>query len=181
MALGRNTRAALLLSLVPHLNPAPVPGLFWLAPIPRFGKPVGMANATDDEICSILTDTRVIALVGFSANTVRPSHGVAQFLVAKGYRVIPVNPGLAGQVFEGEQIRASLADCPPEVDLVDIFRRSEQVAEVVASAITHLPNLRTIWMQLGVHDPAAVDAAQTKGLRVVWNKCPKIEYARLLG
>lgn len=130
---------------------------------------------------AILTDTRVIALVGFSANPARPSHDVAQYLVAKGYRVIPVNPGLAGQMFEGETIRASLDDCPPEVDMVDIFRRSEEVGAVVDDAIAHLPNLRTIWMQIGVFDPDAAKRASAQGLHVVWNKCPKIELPRLLG
>lgn len=140
-----------------------------------------MQNATDTAIHTILTNTRVIALVGFSANPARPSHGVARFLVAKGYRVIPVNPGLAGQVFEGEPIRANLAECPPDVDMVDIFRRSDQVGPVVNNAIAHLPNLRTIWMQIGVHDPAAAAKADARGLRVVWNKCPKIEWPRLFG
>jgi len=138
-------------------------------------------NASDTEIRTILTDTRVIALVGFSATPARPSHSVARYLVAKGYRVIPVNPGLAGQVFEGEMIRASLADCPPEVEMVDIFRRSEHVGAVVDDAITHLPNLRIIWMQIGVHDPLAASKAQAHGLQVVWDKCPKIELPRLLG
>jgi predicted CoA-binding protein len=140
-----------------------------------------MANATDDDIRNILTGTQVIALVGFSANPARPSHGVAHFLAAKGYRVIPVNPGLAGQVFLGETVRASLADCPDDVDMVDIFRRSEEVADLVTTAIRHLPNLRTIWMQLGVHDAGAVAEAKTHGLSVVWDRCPKIEHPRLIG
>lgn len=140
-----------------------------------------MKNASDATIRTILTSTRTIALVGFSANPARPSHDVARFLVAKGYRVIPVNPGLAGQIFEGELIRAKLADCPTDVELVDIFRRSDQVGPVVDEAIAHLPNLRAIWMQIGVHDPAAAEGANANGLRVVWDKCPKIEIPRLLG
>ncbi|CUX79426.1 MAG: putative CoA-binding protein [Roseibaca calidilacus] len=139
-----------------------------------------MQNASAATIRAILTDTKTIALVGFSANKARPSHDVARFLVSKGYRVIPVNPGLAGQVFEGESIRATLADCPTEVDMVDIFRRSEHVGQVVDAALAHLPNLRTVWMQLGVQDPVAEAKAQDRGLRVVWDRCPKIEWQRLL-
>jgi uncharacterized protein len=140
-----------------------------------------MQNASDTTLRAILTDTRVIALVGFSANPERPSHNVAHYLVARGYRVIPVNPGLEGQMFKGEMIRASLADCPLEVDMVDIFRRSEEVGAVVDDAIAHLPNLRTIWMQIGVFDPDAAKCASALGFHVVWNKCPKIELPRLLG
>lgn len=140
-----------------------------------------MQNASDATIRDILLDTRVIALVGFSANPARPSNAVARFLVAKGYRVIPINPGLAGQVFEGEVIRANLADCPPDVEMVDIFRRSEEVGALVTGAITHLPDLRTIWMQIGVQDMPSAKRADAHGLRVVWNKCPKIEHGRLLG
>jgi len=139
-----------------------------------------MQNASAATIRAILTDTKTIALVGFSANKARPSHDVARFLVSKGYRVIPVNPGLAGQVFEVESIRATLADCPTEVDMVDIFRRSEHVGQVVDAALAHLPNLRTVWMQLGVQDPVAEAKAQDRGLRVVWDRCPKIEWQRLL-
>ncbi|MCC1481766.1 CoA-binding protein [Roseibaca sp. Y0-43] len=140
-----------------------------------------MQPASDTTLCNVLTDTRVIALVGFSANPARPSHGVARFLVRKGYRVIPVNPGLAGQLFEGETIRASLADCPPDVDLVDIFRRSEEVGGVVDDALAYLPNLRTIWMQLGVFDRDAAARAASRGVTVIWDKCPAIEHPRLLG
>ncbi|NBB97805.1 MAG: CoA-binding protein [Alphaproteobacteria bacterium] len=140
-----------------------------------------MQNASDATIRDILLDTRVIALVGFSANPARPSHSVAHFLVANGYRVIPVNPGLEGQIFQGEPIRANLADCPPEVEMVDIFRRSEAVDALVSSAIAYLPDLKTIWMQIGVQDMQSAKRADAHGLRVVWNKCPKIEHGRLLG
>lgn len=140
-----------------------------------------MQPATDSTLRTILADTSVIALVGFSADRARPSHDVARFLLAKGYRVIPVNPALAGQLFEGETIRASLSDCPPDVDMVDIFRRSDKVGPVVDLALTDLPRLRTIWMQLGVHDPAAIARANAHGVRVVWDRCPKIEISRLMG
>jgi predicted CoA-binding protein len=160
--------------------PGPSAGHFSTALAQNQGQHHRMHNASDATIRSILTDTQAIALVGFSANPARASHTVARFLVAQGYRVIPVNPGLAGQVFEGEPIRASLADCPPEIDMVDIFRRSEEVRPVVDAALAHLPNLRTIWMQIGVHDPTAAEQASAQGLRVVWNKCPKIEHRRLM-
>lgn len=181
-----NTCVTLLLSLVPYLCPAIVPGLFQtghfsVAPHPERRQLDPMKNATDAIIRTIMSETRVIALIGFSANQTRPSHNVAQFLVAHGYRVIPVNPFLKGQVFEGEVIRGSLADCPVEVEMVDIFRRSDEVGPLVTDAITHLPNLRTIWMQIGVHDPIAAKRALGHGLRVVWDKCPKIEHRRLSG
>lgn len=139
-----------------------------------------MQSVSDSTIKAILADTKVIALVGFSANPKRPSHVVSRYLLSQGYRVIPVNPGLVGQDFESETIRAQLADCPPEVDMVDIFRRSDQAASVVDDALTHLPRLRTIWMQIGVFDQHAITKARAKGLRVVWDRCPKIEYQRLL-
>lgn len=140
-----------------------------------------MQQASDTLLRTVLSETRTIALVGFSANSRRPSHEVARYLLTKGYRVIPVNPGLAGQVFAGEAIRASLADCPAEVEMVDIFRRSEDAGAVVEEALNHLPQLRTVWMQIGVFDPAAIELARMRGLTVVWNKCPKIEIPRLFG
>lgn len=130
----------------------------------------------------ILTRTRVIALVGASAKPARPSHRVMRFLQAQGYRVIPVNPGLAGQTLLGEPVRASLAEIAPEeaVDMVDIFRRSDAVPELVTAALERLPALRTIWMQLGVSSPEASAAARARGVDVVENRCPAIELPRLL-
>ena len=135
------------------------------------------------DLREILETTKVIALVGYSANPGRPSNMVARFLQAKGYRVIPVNPGLAGQEALGEVVRASLADIPPEipVDMVDIFRASGHVPEVVDAALAHLPALRVIWMQLGVMHEAAAEKARAAGKTVVMDRCPKIEYARLIG
>ena len=125
--------------------------------------------------------TRIIALVGYSANATRASNSVARFLVAQGYRVIPVNPGLAGQTALGETVVASLADIPSdvEIDMVDIFRRSEDVPPVVEDALAHLPHLKTIWMQLGIVNEAAADQAHAKGIEVVMNRCPAIEIPRL--
>lgn len=137
---------------------------------------------TETEIADILTSTRVIALVGWSPRPERASHGVAAFLKAQGYRVIPVNPGQAGRQVLGETVRASLADLAGEpVDMVDIFRRSEAVLPVVQEALAHLPGLRTIWMQLGVMNAEAAALAEARGLRVVQNRCPAIEIPRLLG
>ncbi len=134
---------------------------------------------SDDELRGILTATKVIAVVGWSPNPDRPSHRVAAFLAAKGYRVIPVNPGQAGQLALGEVVRASLSDIPEHVDMVDIFRRSEEVGPVVDEALRVLPGLKTIWMQLGVENEVAAAQAQAAGVAVVMNRCPAIEIPRL--
>ncbi|MBV7409271.1 CoA-binding protein [Maritimibacter sp. DP1N21-5] len=140
-----------------------------------------MDKLTDDQIRDILARTRTIALVGYSARPERASHRVAAFLAANGYRVIPVNPGLAGQTALGETIVASLADIPEEaqVDMVDIFRRSEDVPPVVDDALAHLPHLKTVWMQLGIAHDGAAKAARDRGLDVVMDRCPAIEIPRL--
>ncbi|MGB8815014.1 MAG: CoA-binding protein, partial [Paracoccaceae bacterium] len=111
----------------------------------------------------------------------RPSHRVAAYLKAKGYRVIPVNPGQVGVQALGEVVRASLADITEPVDMVDIFRRSEEVLPVVEAALAHLPGLKTVWMQLGVQNAEAAALARAKGVVVVQNRCPAIEIPRLLG
>ena len=139
-----------------------------------------MPETTDDLLRAVLTSTKVIALVGWSPKSDRPSHRVAAFLRDKGYRVIPVNPGQVGTMVGGEVVRASLSDISEPVDMVDIFRRSEEVGAVVDEALT-LPGLRTIWMQLGVQDDAAAARARAAGLDVVMNRCPAIEYPRLIG
>ena len=142
-----------------------------------------MPAYSDEFLRNILTTAKVIAVVGVSANPVRPSFYVARYLGLKGYRVTPVNPGLSGQVLFGERVHATLADIPGEiaVDMVDIFRRSEAVPGIVAEALEHLPGLRTIWMQLGVENPEAAAMAEARGIAVVQNRCPKIEYQRLFG
>ena len=138
---------------------------------------------TDQDLREIFETTRTIAVVGFSNNPERASNKVANFLNSKGYRVIPVNPGLAGQEFLGEAVYADLASIPAEieVDMVDIFRRSEMVPEVVTEALASLPHLRTIWMQLGVINDAAAAEARGAGKRVVMDRCPKIDYPRIRG
>ena len=138
-----------------------------------------MTTVTD--IRTILDTTKVIALVGFSNKPDRPSHRVATFLARRGYRVIPVNPGLAGQSFMGETIVASLADIPKDakVDMLDVFRRSEHVAPIVKTAIAELPDLRTVWLQIGVTSEDAARMAAEKGLDFVEDLCPKQELERL--
>lgn len=134
---------------------------------------------SDNDIRDVLNRAKVIAVVGFSANPQRPSHGVAQFLQGKGHRIIPVNPGLAGQVILGETVYANLDIIPDAVDMIDIFRQSHAVPEIVVAALARWPDLFAIWMQLGVmHDQAAL-VARGRGVRVVQNRCPVIEYARL--
>ncbi len=138
---------------------------------------------SDTEIKDILTTTKVVALVGMSTNPVRPSYYVGRYLSLKGFTVIGVNPGHSGKMLFGQTIAASLSDIPKDakVDMVDIFRKSEAVPGIVDEAIEHLPELRTIWMQIGVRHEAAALKAQEHGLRVVQDRCPKIEYQRLFG
>ncbi len=130
----------------------------------------------DAKIRAILTSVKTIAVVGWSPKPDRPSHGVAAFLARHGYRVIPVNPGQAGQVALGETVRATLAEAGP-VDMVDIFRRSEEAGAVVDAAIA--AGAKVVWMQLDVIDTAAAARAEAAGLQVVMNRCPAIEIPRL--
>jgi uncharacterized protein len=130
----------------------------------------------DDEIRDILTSVKTIAVVGRSPKPDRPSHGVAAFLKRRGYRVIPVNPGQAGQMALGETVVASLAEAGP-VDMVDIFRRSEEAGAVADEAVRL--GAKVVWMQLGVVDPAAANRARAAGVRVVMDRCPAIEIPRL--
>jgi len=140
-------------------------------------------TTTDTFLHDTLQSTKVIAVVGFSPDPSRPSHYVAEFLRAQGYRVIPVNPGQAGKTFLGETVVARLADIPPEteVDMVDIFRKSDAVPGVVEEAMAALPHLRTIWMQLGISHAEAAETARKAGLAVVEDRCPKMEIPRLFG
>ena len=133
---------------------------------------------TDAKIRSILTEVRTIALVGWSPKPDRPRHRVAAYLAAQGYRVIPVNPGAAGQTALGETVRASLAEIEGPVDMVDIFRRSEDVPPVVEEALK-LPGLKAIWMQLGITNAQAAAQAEARGVQVVQDRCPAIEIPRL--
>ena len=134
------------------------------------------ALTTDADLRDILTSVKTIALVGWSPKPDRPSHRVAEYLKRKGYRVIPVNPGQAGQQALGETVVATLAEAGP-VDMVDIFRRSEEAGAVADEAVAQ--GAKVVWMQLGVVDEAAASRARQAGLRVVMNRCPAIEIPRL--
>jgi predicted CoA-binding protein len=131
---------------------------------------------SDETLRTILAGTKRIAVVGASNKPSRPSYGVMQFLIAQGFEVVPVNPGLAGEEILGQKVVASLADAAP-LDMVDLFRNSADVEAPVAEAIGL--HARTIWMQLGVFNEAAAAAARAAGLNVVMNRCPAIEIPRL--
>jgi hypothetical protein len=138
-----------------------------------------MDDTDDATLRRILTECRTIALVGWSPKPDRPSHRVAAFLAARGHRVIPVNPGQAGAQALGTTVRAQLAEIDEPVDMVDIFRRSEEAGAVVDEALATLPGLRAVWMQLGVTDPAAAGRARARGVLAVMDRCPAIEVPRL--
>nr|WP_321254187.1 CoA-binding protein [uncultured Ruegeria sp.] len=140
-----------------------------------------MSDYSDEFLKGILQRTKVVAVVGVSMNPVRPSYYVARYLSLKGYRVIPVNPGHAGKQLFGQTVHASLSDISEPVDMVDIFRRSEAVPPIVDEALQAFPKLRTVWMQIGVEHEGAAAVAQARGVDVVMNRCPKIEYQRLFG
>jgi predicted CoA-binding protein len=133
----------------------------------------------DSVLVEILRHSRTIAMVGASPNWNRPSYFAMKYLQRKGYRVIPVNPSAAGQIILGETVYASLKAIPDKVDMVDIFRRSDQIGPIVDEAIAI--GAKVIWMQLGVRNDAAAEKAEAAGLKVVMNRCPKIEYGRLSG
>jgi len=132
-------------------------------------------------ISGILQSVKTIAVVGASANDVRPSYFVMKYLIDKGYRIIPVNPGQAGREILGQMTYAKLSDIPDPIDMVDIFRASDAVPGIIdeSLALEQLP--KVIWMQLTVRHDEAASRAEAAGLKVVMNRCPKIEYGRLSG
>ncbi len=138
---------------------------------------------SDDYIASILQEARVFAFVGASSNTSRPSYFAMKYLLAKGYKVIPVNPGLAGQEILGQRVEERVSGLKGPVDVIDVFRNSEAAFDVTRDAVAMKDTLelKVVWMQLGVRNDAAAKLAEAAGLRVVMNRCPKIEYGRLSG
>ncbi len=140
-----------------------------------------MTHYSDDLLKTILQRTKRIAVVGVSLNSVRPSYYVARYLALKGFDVVPVNPGHVGTLLFGQSVVASLSDIDGPVDMVDIFRRSDAVPPIVDEALDVFPDLATIWMQIGVMHAEAAGKAEARGVTVIQNKCPKIEYQRLFG
>ena len=135
----------------------------------------------DAYIRSILEDVSTIAIVGASANAARPSYFVMKYLAERGYRVFPVNPGQAGKQVAGLTFSGTLKDISEPIDMVDVFRAPEHVPAVLDEVLALSPLPKVIWMQLGVRNDEAAARAEAAGLKVVMNRCPKIEYGRLSG
>ena len=136
-------------------------------------------NYPDNIIRSILNTVKSIAMVGISPKDNRPSYFAFKYLLERGYRMIPVNPGQAGKEILGQKVYAKLSDIPEPIDMVDVFRASEHVPAVVDEALAMTPRPAVIWMQLGVRNDEAAAKAEAGGIKVVMNRCPKIEYGRL--
>lgn len=133
----------------------------------------------DSYIRGILNTVKTIALVGFSPKENRPSYFVFKYLLERGYRVIPVNPGHAGEEVLGQKVYAKLSDIPDPIDMIDIFRGSQFAPAIVEEALALHPRPQVIWMQLTVRNDDAAKKAENAGIKVVMNRCPKIEYGRL--
>ncbi|MDN5928533.1 MAG: CoA-binding protein [Hyphomicrobiales bacterium] len=136
---------------------------------------------SNDTISGILNSVKTIAMVGASANDVRPSFFVLKYLIAKGFTVYPVNPGQAGKEILGQRVYARLSDILHPIDMIDIFRAPDAVPAIVDEALALDPLPKVIWMQLGVRNDEAAAKAEAAGLQVVMNRCPKIEYGKLSG
>ena len=134
---------------------------------------------SDSYIRGILNSVKSIAMVGASERENRPSYFAFKYLLERGYTMIPVNPGQAGETILGRRVYARLADVPEPIDMVDIFRNSRYAPAIVAEALALKPRPQVIWMQLGVRNDEAAALAEANGLKVVMNRCPKIEYGRL--
>jgi hypothetical protein len=142
-----------------------------------------MPTYTDDYIKSVLRSTKVIAMVGASGNEMRPSFFAMKYLLAKGFIIHPINPGMVGKDILGQKVYASLKDVPAPINMVDIFRAADAAPEIVREALAEKDRLgiKTIWMQLGVINEEAAKLAADAGLNVVMDRCPKIEYGRMSG
>jgi len=136
---------------------------------------------SDAELRKVLGAVKTVAIVGISTNPARPSYFVGRYLGLKGYTVIPINPGHAGKTLFGKTIIDDLENDSQSVDMIDIFRKSEAVPEIVDQALEKFQNLKCIWMQIGVQHEAAAAKARARGVTVIMNRCPKIEYQRLFG
>ena len=133
----------------------------------------------DSYIRGILNTVKTIAMVGASEKENRPSYFAFKYLLERGYRMIPVNPGHAGEDMFGQPIYARLADIPEPVDMIDIFRGPQYALAIVQEALALKTRPQVIWMQLGVRNDEAAALAEANGMKVVMNRCPKIEYGRL--
>jgi len=133
----------------------------------------------DPYIRGILNTVKTIAMVGISPKESRPSYFAFKYLLERGYNMIPVNPGQAGKQILGRKVFARLADIPEPVDMIDVFRASQYAPAIVDEAIALKPRPQVIWMQLGVRNDEAAARAEAAGIKVVMNRCPKIEYGRL--
>jgi predicted CoA-binding protein len=141
--------------------------------------PMDHDNYSDSYIRGILNTVKSIAMVGISPKDNRPSYFAFKYLKERGYTMIPINPGQAGKEILGRKVYARLADVPEPVDMVDIFRAAQYAGPIVEEALALNPRPQVIWMQLGVRSDEAAAIAEAAGLKVVMNRCPKIEYGRL--
>jgi predicted CoA-binding protein len=136
---------------------------------------------SDDYLAEILGTTRTVAVVGASPNAARPVYGVMRFLIGSGYTVLPVNPGQAGKNILGQATFARLADISQDIDMVDVFRASEAIPDLVEEILALERRPKVIWMQLGIRNDKAAEKAEAAGIKVVMNRCPAIDYPRLAG
>src|SRR5271166_110870 len=134
---------------------------------------------SDTYIRGILNTVKTIAMVGASVNEIRPSYFAFKYLLERGFHMIPVNPGHAGKELLGQRIYARLTDIPEPIDMIDIFRPAEFALGIVQEALELKARPQVIWMQLGIHNDEAAALAEANGIKVVMNRCPKIEYGRL--
>jgi predicted CoA-binding protein len=149
--------------------------------VPDVSQPSAMSHDSypDPYIRGILNTVKTIAMVGVSPKDNRPSYFAFKYLLERGYNMIPVNPGQAGKELLGRKVYAKLADIPEPVDMVDVFRAAQYAPGIVEEAIALNPRPQVIWMQLGVRNDEAAARAEAAGMKVVMNRCPKIEYGRL--
>jgi predicted CoA-binding protein len=148
-------------------------------PLSSLAIPMNHDSYPDSYIRGILNTVKTIAMVGASEKENRPSYFAFKYLLERGYKMIPVNPGHAGETMLGQPIYARLADIPQPIDMVDIFRASQYALPIVQEALTLDPRPQVIWMQLGVRNDEGAALAEANGMKVVMNRCPKIEYGRL--